>query len=170
MTAPLVHYNSQRPSNEWAIEPAPQPHRGVPSTRVRHPAPGATDAVPAAPVLEPGRDTFGSRRAARRARLVLALLLAAAGIVTAFLIAQGIPDVWWPQTGNAFTPTAPHTGTGAHSDACDLIVGPARDYCQSADAPTAPSADDGIRPVGVVLLLPVVLGVIVLLRLRRRTA
>ncbi|MEU9056252.1 hypothetical protein AB0D37_38680 [Streptomyces sp. NPDC048384] len=170
MTAPLLHYNSQRPSNEWAIEPAPQPYRGVPSTRVWHPVPATADAVSASPVLKPGRDTFGSRRTARRAALVLALFLAAAGIVTALLIAHGIPDVWWPQTGNAFTSTAPHAGTAVHSDACDLIVGPARDYCQSADSPTAPSADDGIRPAGVVLLVPVVLGFIVLLCLRRRTA
>ncbi|MDF3141054.1 MULTISPECIES: hypothetical protein [unclassified Streptomyces] len=114
-------------------------------------------------------DTFAPRRA-RHLVTALALLLTAAGIVAVLVMAHGVPEVWWPQTGHAFTPTATPAAavgdTAAASDPCDLIVGPAYDYCRRGTNSPAPSGG-GITRTGALLLLPALLGIGVLLYRRR---
>ncbi|MFF3876729.1 hypothetical protein [Streptomyces sp. NPDC001978] len=60
---------------------------------------------------------------------------AAAGVLTAIAVAVGVlilalgvsvPEPWWPHTGQAFAAGARPT----HQDPCDLIVGPAKAYCE----------------------------------------
>ncbi|WP_326615155.1 hypothetical protein OG949_40425 (plasmid) [Streptomyces scopuliridis] len=119
--------------------------------------------------------TFTRPHAVCRATVTLGLILSLTAGVLAVLCGPGVPDAWWPKTGRAFSvdhaPAQPATTTTTSraSDACDLIVGPAKDYCQRPDAaaPTA-AAGAGITRTGAVLLVPVVLGIAVLLRRNRR--
>ncbi|MEV4976013.1 hypothetical protein [Streptomyces scopuliridis] len=120
--------------------------------------------------------TFTRPHPVCRATVTLGLILSLTAGVLAVLCGPGVPDAWWPKTGQAFsidhTPAQPATTatTSRASDACDLIVGPARDYCQRPDTatPTAASAGAGVTRTGAVLLVPVVLGIAVLLRRNRR--
>ncbi|MGW1193246.1 hypothetical protein [Streptomyces sp. NPDC002559] len=65
-----------------------------------------------------------SRRVARAAG-VLTVAAVAAGI---FLLAlgAGLPESWWPRTGQAFASDSAHR----HENACTLIKGPAKAYCE----------------------------------------
>ncbi|WP_329583567.1 hypothetical protein [Streptomyces sp. NBC_01361] len=118
-------------------------------------------------------DTFAPGRA-RRASLTLGVLLALTTAVLALMWGPGVPDAWWPQTGKAFAldhtpapahPAAARTSAGT-SDVCDLIVGPAKAYCQRQDN-TSPDCAAGIPRAAALLLVPALLG-IALLALRRR--
>ncbi|QIB49532.1 hypothetical protein [Streptomyces aureoverticillatus] len=56
------------------------------------------------------------------------------------------------------------------SDACDLIVGPAKEHCRShGETDAARPAGDGFGVASVVLLAPALLGVAVVLAGRRST-
>ncbi|GGO59080.1 hypothetical protein [Streptomyces lasiicapitis] len=59
------------------------------------------------------------------------------------------------------------------SDACDLIVGPAKDHCRSHsrdNTDAAPPAGDGFGVASAVLLVPALLGIAVVLAGRRSTS
>lgn len=130
-------------------------------------------------------DTFSTRR---RLPGALTVLLTAAAVVALLVVSRGVPDAWWPKTGNAF-PTAaqvfPAAGversdTVAHAaatprpastrtsgdDPCDLIVGPAHDYCRQAPPGAEPDAR-AITVTSTFLLTPTLIG-IVAFRLRNR--
>ncbi|MDH2392190.1 hypothetical protein QCN29_26090 [Streptomyces sp. HNM0663] len=99
----------------------------------------------------------------------------AAAIGTMLLACTGVPDAWWPETGHALaashpsrTQQAPSRAEG--SDACALIVGPARDYCLTSGTRVAsPVTGDhaGITPGRALLLVPVAVGITAAVRLRR---
>ncbi|MFE5029880.1 hypothetical protein ACFRAO_43010 [Streptomyces sp. NPDC056656] len=132
------------------------------------------------------RDTFRPHRI-RRAAVTTALLIALAGALTVVLARPGLPDAWWPQTGNAFasSPSTPQPDHTAHalpdratttaadtsSDACDLIVGPAKAYCERGT--TDPDTTDTVHRapgwLGLLLAAPALAGVLVLLRRTRRS-
>ncbi|WP_405634332.1 hypothetical protein OHB53_09230 [Streptomyces sp. NBC_00056] len=84
--------------------------------------------------------------------IVIALLIAA---IICVIAEPGVPSGWWPQTGNAFaaspsdrvtTPAqgaahgkAPAPTPSKGSEVCDVIVGPAHDYCLRAPDPQSAS-------------------------------
>ncbi|WP_405914579.1 hypothetical protein [Streptomyces sp. NBC_00728] len=71
--------------------------------------------------------------ASRSRRIAAATsVLTVIAVVTgaAILALGGLPDAWWPHTGQAFA-AGPHP---AHHDPCAVIVGPAKAYCESGAA------------------------------------
>lgn len=97
-------------------------------------------------------------------------------IGTLVLAFTGVPDAWWPETGHAFAASHPSRLQPAPSraegnDACALIVGPARNYCLNGGTRAAQpvsSGHAGITPEGVLLLVPVAVGLTWAMRLRRK--
>lgn len=69
-----------------------------------------------------------SRRVAAAASVLTVLAVVACAVILA--LGVGVPDAWWPHTGQAF---AADTRT-AHHDPCALIVGPAKAYCERGTA------------------------------------
>jgi hypothetical protein len=84
--------------------------------------------------------SFPSSRSRRVARTASALIVVALPAVLLALVIQS----WWPQTGQAFAADQTHIAA-ARTDPCDLIVGPAKEYCerghQSATT-SSPSASE----------------------------
>ncbi|MDI3408342.1 hypothetical protein [Streptomyces cavernicola] len=128
-------------------------------------------------------DTFSTRRP--RLSGALTVLLTAAAVAAVLVLSHGVPEAWWPQTGNAFPrsaqpapgpegaaapgakPTATAASTPAHEDdPCDLIVGPAHDYCAKGKS----GAPSGFNPSAALLLAPAVIGIVVVRFLTRRKA
>ncbi|MEV6840786.1 hypothetical protein AB0N17_40995 [Streptomyces sp. NPDC051133] len=62
----------------------------------------------------------------RRVAAVVSVLTVIAVVVAAvvLVLGVGVPQGWWPHTGQAFAADA------AHRDPCALIVGPAKAYCE----------------------------------------
>jgi hypothetical protein len=77
--------------------------------------------------------TTMSRDRSRRVAGVVSVLTVIAVIVAAVVLALGVgvPQAWWPHTGQAFAVDT------AHRDACALIVGPAKAYCARGAASKA---------------------------------
>lgn len=98
----------------------------------------------------------------------------AAAIGTLLLAFTGVPDAWWPETGHAFAASHPSRTQSAPSraegrDACDLIVGPAGDYClRSGTRAALPVTGGQITPGRAPLLVPVAVGITLAVRLRRK--
>ncbi|MGW7243874.1 hypothetical protein [Streptomyces sp. NPDC054804] len=97
----------------------------------------------------------------------------AASIVTLITVAVGVaalgvilPDAWWPHTGQAF---AASTGT-AHHGPCDLIVGPAKAYCERGTTTTESAADRHTVSGAAWRLVPASAGVAALMVWRLRPA
>jgi hypothetical protein len=65
-----------------------------------------------------------SRRIACAAS-VLTMAVVAAGVVF-LVLGASLPESWWSRTGQAFASDSAHR----HEDACVLIKGPARAYCE----------------------------------------
>ena len=72
-----------------------------------------------------------ARRVAAAASVLTVLAVVAGAVILA--LGVGVPDGWWPHTGQAF---ATSTRT-AHHDPCALIVGPAKAYCERGATTTA---------------------------------
>ncbi|MFB7755090.1 hypothetical protein ACFC18_36655 [Streptomyces sp. NPDC056121] len=116
-------------------------------------------------------DTIPHPHPARRTTVTLLAVVALTIAVLAVLWGPGVPDAWWPQTGKAFaaghTAHAAPTAATPANDPCDLIVGPAKAYCQRSD-PHIPPAEGEFGWAGALLLAPALLGLAVLLNHRRR--
>ncbi|MGX1542569.1 hypothetical protein [Streptomyces adustus] len=65
-------------------------------------------------------------------------VIAVAVFVVVPAVAAGVPDAWWPRTGQAFT-ASPAT---ARHDSCARIVGPAKKYCEHGATTTASGRQD----------------------------
>ncbi|WP_427168821.1 hypothetical protein ACQF4J_47195 (plasmid) [Streptomyces sp. C1-1] len=81
--------------------------------------------------------TTSSWNHARRVAAVVSVLTVVAVVVGAVILAPkvGVPDRWWPDTGQAFTGSRT-----AHQDPCALIVGPGKAYCERGTATTTAAA------------------------------
>jgi hypothetical protein len=77
-----------------------------------------------------------SRRIAAAAT-VLAVIAVVAGVLVVAL-SMGVPEAWWPHTGQAF---AADTRT-AHQNPCARIIGRAKAYCERGTANTAAAKRD----------------------------
>ncbi|MFC8520463.1 hypothetical protein [Streptomyces sp. NPDC057257] len=71
----------------------------------------------------------------RRIAAVVSVLTVIAVVVAVvvLVLGVGVPDTWWPHTGQAFAAD----GRTAHQDPCTLIVGPAKAYCERGAASDA---------------------------------
>ncbi|OIJ88170.1 hypothetical protein BIV25_37350 [Streptomyces sp. MUSC 14] len=100
---------------------------------------------------------------------VLAVAAVTAGVLM-LAVSVGLPDSWWPQTGQAFAADAhAHVGQAGHHDPCAAIVGRAKAYCERGNATPEP----GNHHAGAAWrLVPAGAGVaaLVLWRSSRRTA
>lgn len=72
-----------------------------------------------------------SRRIAA-ASSILAVITVAAGVLV-LALSVGVPEAWWPHTGQAFAADS-HAG---HRDRCAPIVGRAKAYCERGSAASA---------------------------------
>jgi hypothetical protein len=79
-----------------------------------------------------------SRRLAAAASVLTVIALALGVLVLA--VGVGVPQSWWPHTGQAFAADA----RPADQDPCALIVGPAKDYCERGTTTTASAEQPGI--------------------------
>ncbi|MEU5044550.1 hypothetical protein [Streptomyces griseorubiginosus] len=78
-----------------------------------------------------------TRRITRAASTLIAIALPAT--LLALVVAAGVPEMWWPQTGQAFAADQPHAEP-ARQNPCDLIVGPAKDHCERDHSPATTSS------------------------------
>ncbi|WP_330358873.1 hypothetical protein [Streptomyces chartreusis] len=78
-----------------------------------------------------------SRRLATAASAFALIAVVASVLVLA--VGAGVPEPWWPHTGKAFAADAPH----ADREACALIVGPAKKYCERGTKTTASAEEAG---------------------------
>ncbi|MFF8867915.1 hypothetical protein ACF08B_38410 [Streptomyces sp. NPDC015139] len=103
-----------------------------------------------------------SRRVAGAVSVLTAIAVVVAVVV--LVLGAGVPEAWWPRTGQAFAADA------AHRDPCALIVGPAKAYCERGAAAKA-SAGHQVVAGGVWRLVPAGAGVgaLVVWRLRGAT-
>ncbi|MFI8769469.1 hypothetical protein ACIGN6_31820 [Streptomyces sp. NPDC053792] len=122
-------------------------------------------------------NTFARTPAHRLIGAVGWFIVWGAAISSLVLAFTSVPAAWWPETGQAFAAshsanTQPAQAPAEGSAACDLIVGPALDYCLRSVAQAAPPAkgsDSGISPAQVLLLVPVALALTAAARQRRKT-
>ncbi|WP_415954397.1 hypothetical protein [Streptomyces sp. KLOTTS4A1] len=107
---------------------------------------------------------------ARRRAMGFAVAAVATGALTAtLLIGFAVPDGWWPTTGQAFASSAPETGAGA-DDPCDLVVGPAKDYCRGQGLLQGAAPAPEFDAVDAWMLLPPAVGILALTAYRLRSA
>ncbi|MGI5380697.1 hypothetical protein ACQEV2_42225 [Streptomyces sp. CA-251387] len=110
--------------------------------------------------------TSRSRRIATVASVLMAITLSASVLV--LVLGASVPESWWPRTGQAFAADA-YSGS-TRQDACGLIAGPAKEYCErgatswTASAARAPR-DSASRAW---MLFPAGAGVAALVVWRRR--
>ncbi|MCZ4607377.1 hypothetical protein O3S80_27160 [Streptomyces sp. Lzd4kr] len=116
--------------------------------------------------MTPKLFSAGSRRIATRAGV-----LAVAAAVLALVVGMGWPQSWRPGTGHVTTADARVRPAG--QDPCELIVGPAKEYCErgtrsvkNSSADEAPHGGSGTAW----MLIPPALGLTALLVWRRRPA
>ncbi|MGW2890619.1 hypothetical protein ACWDDN_36000 [Streptomyces griseoruber] len=76
-----------------------------------------------------------SRRIAAAVSVLTVIAVVAGAVILA--LGVGLPDAWWPHTGQAFAADA----RPAHHDPCASIVGPAKAYCERG-ATTAAGQQD----------------------------
>ncbi|MEH0433856.1 hypothetical protein QBB34_47695 [Streptomyces stelliscabiei] len=116
------------------------------------------------------RSSFPSSRARRTATVASTLIvIALPAILLVLIVGPGVPQSWWPQTGQAFA--ADSRSSSTRQDPCDLIVGPAKEYCErghhhSGTSTAHEAARDGTHAAW--MLIPLAAGLAALLLLRRR--
>ncbi|MFC7308983.1 hypothetical protein ACFQVC_32850 [Streptomyces monticola] len=93
--------------------------------------------------------------------LAAAVTLSAAVLFVVGLVGFGVPDVWWPQTGEAFAASLHPTSPPRHDDPCDLVAGPAKDYCNTGVVPGAAPAPN-FDALDAWMILPPVAGLLLL--------
>ncbi|MFJ6902375.1 hypothetical protein [Streptomyces hokutonensis] len=71
-------------------------------------------------------------RRIRTAAAVLTVIAVTVGVLV-LALGVGVPDEWWPHTGQAFASSSPP----AHDDPCRLVVGRAKAYCERGTTTTA---------------------------------
>jgi hypothetical protein len=76
-----------------------------------------------------------SRRAAAAVSVLTVIAVVASAVILA--LGVGLPDAWWPHTGQAFAADTRPAG----DDPCALIVGPAKAYCERGATTTARQQD-----------------------------
>ncbi|WP_043687629.1 hypothetical protein [Streptomyces xylophagus] len=103
-------------------------------------------------------------RRIRAAAAVLTVIAVAVGVLV-LVCGVGVPEGWWPHTGQAFTASSPP----AHDDPCRLILGRAKAYCERGTAHTA-SAEHHGRTAAAWRLLSVGAGLTALVVWRRHAA
>ncbi|SNX88496.1 hypothetical protein SAMN06272735_8948 [Streptomyces sp. TLI_55] len=91
----------------------------------------------------PRSSSFSPSRSRRLAAWVSGLtVVVVAAAVLALAAGTNLPEAWWPRTGAAFTAEPSATS----QDSCDLIKGPAREYCEhgvTTSASITPPASGG---------------------------
>jgi uncharacterized membrane protein len=103
-----------------------------------------------------------SRSVAAAASCLTVIAVAAGAVILA--LGVGVPDTWWPHTGQAFAADT-HT---RHQDPCARIIGPAKAYCKRGATTTAaakPDVSGGVWRLGTAAA-----GVAALVVWRRRSA
>ncbi|MGW3313709.1 hypothetical protein ACWDG9_44915 [Streptomyces sp. NPDC001073] len=103
----------------------------------------------------------------RRIRTAAAVLtvIAVTVSVLGLVCRVGVPDTWWPHTGQALAASSP----SAHADPCRLIVGRTKAYCERGTTTTA-SAEHHGGAAAARQLLPVGAGLTGLVVWWRRAA
>ncbi|MDQ0605770.1 hypothetical protein QF037_010203 [Streptomyces canus] len=107
-----------------------------------------------------------SRRLAAVASVLTVITVAAA--VVALVVGASLRESWWPRTGAAFAAET----SSPRQDPCEVIVGPAKEYCErgvsaSISSPAAARQDLGDA---VWRLVPAGAGLAALVIWRRRSA
>ncbi|WNZ06212.1 hypothetical protein [Streptomyces sp. 11x1] len=101
-----------------------------------------------------------SRRLAAAASALTAIAVAVGVLVLVF--GASLPETWWPRTGHAFAADTARTP----ADACDLIAGPAKAYCERGRHATSAAPAQGSGDAAAWKLAPAaaVLGALVIWR------
>ncbi|WP_406723406.1 hypothetical protein WJ438_00155 [Streptomyces sp. GD-15H] len=104
-----------------------------------------------------------SRRLAAAASALTAIAVAVGVLV--LVLGTSLPETWWPRTGQAFAADAADAA-GTPADACDLIAGPAKAYCERGRHATsaAPGQDSGDAAAWTLVPAATALGALVLWR------
>ncbi|MFF8932286.1 hypothetical protein ACF1AO_34040 [Streptomyces longwoodensis] len=93
-------------------------------------------------------------------------------VLLALIMGAGVPESWWPQTGQAFAAAPPHSGST--KDPCEKIEGPARKYCERGQRSSASSsaADEapGEGSGAAWMVIPAAAGLAAVVVWRRRSA
>ncbi|MFE1296543.1 hypothetical protein [Streptomyces sp. NPDC058731] len=77
-----------------------------------------------------------SRSVASVASVLTVIAVVAGAVILA--LGVGVPDTWWPHTGQAFAADT-HT---THQNPCARIIGPAKAYCERGVTTTAATKRD----------------------------
>ncbi|MGP4009974.1 hypothetical protein [Streptomyces sp. 4N124] len=113
--------------------------------------------------------SFSSSRSRRIAAVAGALIvIVLPAVLLALALGAGVPQAWWPRTGQAFA--AESHSASARQDPCDLIKGPAKEYCERGTSPTTSSAHEAPRDDASAawMLIPPAAGLAAVVVWRRR--
>ncbi|MEY9988025.1 hypothetical protein ABIE67_000057 [Streptomyces sp. V4I8] len=118
--------------------------------------------------------SFSSSRSRRIASVASTLLvIALPAVLPGLVVGAGVPESWWPRTGQAFAAGHPRS-TSARQDACELIVGPAKEYCERGHRSATSLSSAGGAPRGSAsaawMLIPPAAGLAAMVVWRRRGA
>ncbi|MFJ1974107.1 hypothetical protein ACIO93_36370 [Streptomyces sp. NPDC087903] len=106
--------------------------------------------------------SFGRSRRVTAATSALTMIAVVTGAVI-LTLGAGLPETWWPHTGQAFAADTHPAG----DDPCGLIVGPAKTYCEHGTTTTA-SAEHHDATGAALRLVPAGAGLAVLALWRLR--
>ncbi|MEV7888315.1 hypothetical protein ACWD3I_38090 [Streptomyces sp. NPDC002817] len=112
--------------------------------------------------------SFPSARSRRLAAVASALtVITVAAAVVALVVGASLPESWWPRTGAAFTAET----SSPRQDPCEVIVGPAKKYCERGAAASVSSPAAARQDLGDAAwrLVPAGAGLAALVIWRRRS-